>query len=213
AGRAGRGKSPADEAFPRRMDIEVNIGRKGALAPSAILEPVRIGGVTVTRATLHNEDIVAARDVRIGDLVEVIRSGDVIPKVLGPVRDQRTGKEREWRPPTHCPYCNTALVRPEGEANRYCPNPACPGRGFEALVHFVSRAGMDIQGLGPERLRGMIEAGMVVNPADLYHLEAEQLSQLEGLAGPSAKALVEAIDHSRQRPLRSLLAALGIRHV
>ncbi|HRP09016.1 MAG TPA: hypothetical protein PLL69_11075, partial [Gemmatimonadales bacterium] len=160
-------KYPAESAFTRLLDIEVNIGRTGTLAPTAILEPVRIGGVTVTRATLHNEDIVAARDVRIGDIVEVIRSGDVIPKVLGPVRERRTGNEREWHPPAQCPYCGTALVRPEGEANRYCPNVACPGRGFEGLVHFVSKAGMDIQGLGPERLRSMIEAGLLVHGEEI----------------------------------------------
>ncbi len=206
-------KFPAESAFTRLLDIEVNIGRTGALAPTAILEPVRIGGVTVTRATLHNEDIIAARDVRIGDTVEVIRSGEVIPKVLGPDRDKRSGDEVPWTPPTHCPYCGTALVRPEGEVNRYCLNLACPGRSYEALVHFVSRAGLDIQGLGPERVRLLLEAELLHDAAELYTLKPEQLIPLEGFADQSAGALVEAIAASKARPLRALLTALGIRHV
>jgi DNA ligase (NAD+) len=206
-------KYPADSATTRLLDIEVNIGRTGALAPTAVLEPVRIGGVTVTRATLHNEDIIAQRDVRIGDVVEVIRSGDVIPKVLGPVLAERTGEERPWQPPEHCPYCSTALERPEGEANRYCPNLECSGRAYETLVHFVSRAGMDIQGLGPERVRQLLEARLIADAADLYTLTEEQLASLEGFAEQSAAALVSAIAASRERPLHALLTALGIRHV
>src|SRR5690606_21329619 len=154
-------KYPAEAAFTRLVAIEVNIGRTGALAPTAILEPVRIGGVTVTRATLHNEDVIASRDVRVGDLVEVIRSGDVIPKVIGPDRSKRTGSEVPWQPPALCPYCSSVLVRPEGEVNRYCPNAACPGRSYEALVHFASKGGLDIEGLGPERLRQLLDAKII----------------------------------------------------
>lgn len=206
-------KYPAEAAFTRLLAIEVNIGRTGALAPTAILEPVRIGGVTVTRATLHNEDIIASRDVRVGDVVEVIRSGDVIPKVLGPDRSKRTGSEVPWQPPTECPYCSTTLVRPEGEVNRYCPNLACPGRGYEALVHFASKGGLDVEGLGPERLRQLLDAGLLKGPADLFTIEAEQLTALEGFAKQSAQALVAAIEAAKQRPLRALITALGIRHV
>lgn len=206
-------KYPAEAAFTRLLDIEVNIGRTGALAPTAILEPVRIGGVTVTRATLHNEAIVAARDVRIGDVVEVIRSGDVIPKVLGPDLDKRTGKEVPWKPPAECPFCGTALVRPEGEVNRYCPNHACPGRAYESLVHFVSRGGMDIQGLGAERVRWLLDHHLIRDASDFYDLRAEQLTAIEGFAEQSAGALVAAIGESKQRPLHALLTALGIRHV
>jgi len=206
-------KYPAASAFTRLLDIEVNIGRTGALAPTAILEPVRIGGVTVTRATLHNEEIIAARDVRIGDVVEVIRSGDVIPKVLGPDRSRRTGSEVAWQPPATCPYCETRLVRPEGEVNRYCPNPACPGRAYEALVHFASKGGLDIEGLGPERLRQLLDARVIAGAADLFTLEATQLESLDGFAAQSAAALVRAIDAARSRPLRALITALGIRHV
>lgn len=206
-------KFPAESAFTRLLAIEVNIGRTGALAPTAILEPVRVGGATVSRATLHNEEIIAQRDVRIGDIVEVIRSGEVIPKVLGPDRSKRTGVEVEWLAPTHCPICHTALVKPEGEVNRYCPNSRCPGRAYEGLVHFVSRGAMDITGLGPERLRQLLEAGLVADAADLYTLTADALLQLDGFAEQSARSLVDAIAASKGRPLRALLVALGIRHV
>lgn len=206
-------KFPAESAFTRLLAIEVNIGRTGALAPTAILEPIRVGGVTVSRATLHNEEIIAQRDVRIGDVVEVIRSGEVIPKVLGPDRSKRTGAELEWVAPTLCPVCHTALVKLEGEVNRYCPNARCPGRAYEGLVHFVSRGGMDITGLGPERLSQLLEAGVVRDAADLYSLSADALLTLEGFAEQSATSLIEAIGASRTRPLRALLVALGIRHV
>ncbi len=206
-------KFPPEVARTRLLAIEVNIGRTGALAPTAILEPVKIAGVTVTRATLHNEEIIRQRDVRIGDLVEVIRSGEVIPKVLGPVKEARTGAEIEWIPPTYCPYCHTELVRPEGEVNTYCPNTACPGRNFESLVHFASRGALDIDGLGPERIAQLLEAELIRDAGDLYALRSEQLRELDGFAEQSATALVAAIHQSKQRPLRSLLTALGIRHV
>ncbi len=206
-------KFPAESAFTRLVAIEVNIGRTGALAPTAILEPVRVGGATVSRATLHNEEIIAQRDVRIGDMVEVIRSGEVIPKVLGPDRSKRTGAEVPWVAPTHCPVCHTPLVKSEGEVNRYCPNAHCPGRAYEGLVHFASRGGMDITGLGPERLEQMLEAGLIRDAADLYALTPEMLRPVEGFAEQSAQALVMAIAESRGRPLRALLVALGLRHV
>ena len=206
-------KFPPESAITRLLDIEINIGRTGALAPTAILEPVKISGVTVSRATLHNEEIIALRDVRIGDWVEVIRSGEVIPKVLGPIIARRTGTERMWQPPAKCPYCHTQLEKPDGEVNRYCPNVECPGRNFESLVHFASRGALDIEGLGPERIRQLIEAGLVRTAADFYRLTADQLEELDGFAQQSAAALVSAIAASKSQPLRSLLVALGIRHV
>lgn len=206
-------KFAAESARTRLLDIEVNIGRTGALTPTAILEPVRVGGALVSRATLHNEEIIAARDIRIGDLVEVIRSGDVIPKVLGPVVAERPHGAQPWQPPEFCPFCSTALAKPEGEVNRYCPEPRCPGRNYEALVHFVSRQGLDIAGLGPERLRQLLEAGLISSAADLYTLTVEQLLPLERFAETAAVGLVEAITASRQRPLHALLVALGIRHL
>lgn len=206
-------KYPPESAVTRLLDIEVNIGRTGALAPTAILEPVRVGGATVSRATLHNEEIIAARDIRIGDWVEVIRSGDVIPKVVGPDRSRRTGSEVPWTPPARCPFSDTPLVKPEGEVNRYCPDPQCPGRAFETMVHFVSRQGLDIAGLGPERLHQLLVAGLVRTVADLYTLTPEQLLPLDRYAETAAHGLVEAIAASKQKPLRALLVALGIRHV
>lgn len=206
-------KFAAESARTRLLDIEVNIGRTGALTPTAILEPVRVGGALVSRATLHNEEIIAARDIRIGDLVELIRSGDVIPKVLGPVLSERPDNAQPWQPPERCPFCSTALSKPDGEVNRYCPEPRCPGRNYEALVHFVSRQGLDIGGLGPERLRQLLEAKLISSAADLFTLTVEQLLPLERFAELAANGLVEAIAASRQRPLHALLVALGIRHV
>lgn len=209
-------KFPAEGAFTRLRAIEVNIGRTGALAPTAILEPVRLGGVTVTRATLHNEDIIASRDVRVGDLVEVIRSGDVIPKVIGPDREARTGMEVPWEPPTTCPFCNTMLVRPEGEVNRYCPNRECPGRGYETLVHFVSKGGLDIDGLGPEGIRLFLDAGLIADASDLFdpkQINRAALLRLEGFAEQSADLLIQALEEAKHQPLHTLLRALGIRHV
>lgn len=206
-------KFAAESARTRLLDIEVNIGRTGALTPTAILEPVRVGGALVSRATLHNEEIIAARDIRVGDLVELIRSGDVIPKVLGPVLSERPDNAQPWQPPELCPFCSTALSKPDGEVNRYCPEPRCPGRNYEALVHFVSRQGLDIGGLGPERLRQLLEAGLISSAADLFTLTVEQLLPLERFAELAATGLVEAIAASRQRPLHALLVALGIRHV
>ena len=206
-------KFPPEVARTRLLDIEVNIGRTGALAPTAVLEPIKIAGVTVTRATLHNEDIIRQRDIRIGDMVELIRSGEVIPKVLGSVKDLRPRHAAEWVPPERCPYCHTKLVRPEGEVNRYCLNGDCPGRNYEALVHFASRSALDIEGLGPERIRQLLEADLIRSSGDLYDLKEDLLRRLDGFAEQSAKALVAAIDRSRTRPLRSLLNALGIRHV
>lgn len=209
-------KFPAEGAFTRLLAIEVNIGRTGALAPTAILEPVRLGGVTVTRATLHNEDIIASRDVRVGDLVEVIRSGDVIPKVIGPDREARTGAEVPWEPPTACPFCQTPLVRPEGEVNRYCPNRECPGRAYETLVHFVSKGGLEIDGLGPEGIRLFLDAGLIADASDLFdrtRVNKGRLLELEGFAEQSADLLMQALEDAKGRPLHALLRALGIRHV
>ncbi|MDX2207468.1 MAG: NAD-dependent DNA ligase LigA [Gemmatimonadales bacterium] len=206
-------KFAAESARTRLLDIEVNIGRTGALTPTAILEPVRVGGALVSRATLHNEEIIAARDIRVGDLVELIRSGDVIPKVLGPVLSERPDNAEPWQPPELCPFCSTALSKPDGEVNRYCPEPRCPGRNYEALVHFISRQGLDIGGLGPERLRQLLEAKLISSAADLFTLTVEQLLPLERFAELAANGLVEAIAASRQRPLHALLVALGIRHV
>ncbi|HET9513509.1 MAG TPA: NAD-dependent DNA ligase LigA [Gemmatimonadales bacterium] len=206
-------KFAPDVAVTRLLEIRINVGRTGALNPWAVLEPVELAGVTVSSATLHNEDVINAKDVRIGDWVEVVRAGEVIPQVLGPVRERRTGEERPFAMPVKCPACQQPVERPPDEVMSYCVNPGCPGRIFEGLVHFASREAMDIRGLGGERIRQLLEAGLVTDVADLYRLTPAQLVQLERFAAQSAHQLVQAIAASKEKPLSCLLFALGIRHV
>ncbi len=206
-------KFAPDIAETKLLEIRVNVGRTGALNPYAVLEPVEIGGTTVTYATLHNEDLILAKDLRIGDTVQVKRAGEVIPQVIGPVPEKRTGDEKKWRMPTKCPVCGTPVVRDEEEVAIYCPNVACPGRRLEGLVHFASRGAMDIRGLSYARIEQLVEAGMVNDAADLYSLTTEQVTALERFADRSAQLLVEAIAASKAQPLSRLLFGLGIRHV
>jgi DNA ligase (NAD+) len=194
-------------------EIRINVGRTGALNPYAVLEPVEIGGVTVSTATLHNFDLIEAKDIREGDWVEVTRAGEVIPQVLGPVRERRTGRERKFKRPERCPVCHAKVEYPADEVMAYCSNVSCPGRIFESIVHFAARDAMDIRGLGYERVRALLDAKLVKDVADLYELTPEQLLTLEGFAEKSARQLVAAIQASKQRPLSTLLYALGIRHV
>lgn len=195
------------------LDIEVQVGRTGALTPRAVLAPVEVGGATINYATLHNFELVAEKDLRIGDAVQVKRAGEVIPQILGPIPARRTGEERIVAVPTHCPVCGTAAVRDEEEVASYCPNVACAGRRIEALAHFASRDGMDIRGLSYQRLEQLIAAGLVKDAADLYTLTVEQVLTLDRFAEKSAEQLVAAIADSRAQPLARLLNALGIRHV
>ncbi len=206
-------KFAPDIAETKLLDIEVQVGRTGALTPRAVLSPVEVGGATITYATLHNFELVAEKDLRIGDTVQVKRAGEVIPQILGPVPERRDGSERVVSVPSHCPICNTAAVRDEEEVASYCPNLACPGRRLEALAHFTSRAGMDIRGLSYQRLEQLIAAGLVNDAADIYGISVEQLVGLPGFQVKSATALVDAIAASKQQPLSRLLYALGIRHV
>jgi DNA ligase (NAD+) len=206
-------KFAPDVGVTRLLDIGVNVGRTGALAPYAVLEPVELAGVTISSATLHNDDVVAQKDVRVGDWVEVIRAGEVIPKVVGPVRERRDGSEVPWTPPDRCPACGTLAVRYPDEVMRYCPNPLCPGRTVEGIIHFASRDAMDIRGLGEERVRQLMEAGLIHNVSDLYTLTVEQLVALDRFAEQSASQLVAAIATSKRQPLSLLLYALGLRHV
>ena len=194
-------------------DILINVGRTGALNPYAVLEPVEVSGVTVSAATLHNEEIIAQKGLMIGDWVEVVRAGEVIPQVVAALPERRTGNERPFVMPDRCPVCDTAVERPEGEAMRYCPNVSCPSRLHEGLVHFASRDAMDIRGLGYERARLLIERGLVHDVADLYEVTAPRLLELDGFAAQSAEQLARAIDESRTRPLSLVLFGLGIRHV
>jgi DNA ligase (NAD+) len=206
-------KFAPDIAETRLLAIEVNVGRTGVVTPFAMLEPVDIGGAVVRLATLHNEDYIRAKDLRVGDWVQVKRAGEVIPQVIGPIPERRTGDEKAWHMPKRCPRCNTPLEREEEEAGVYCPNVACPGRQLEGLVHFASRGAMDIRGLSYARIQQLIETGLVRDAADLFTLRAEQLVPLEGFGEKSAENLIAALEEAKTRPLSRLINALGIRHV
>jgi DNA ligase (NAD+) len=208
-------KFAPDIAETKLLAIQVNVGRTGTINPYAVLEPVEIGGAQVELATLHNFDLVARKDLRVGDIVQVKRAGDVIPQIIGPVPDRRDPSQppAPFAPPTHCPACRTPLVTGNEQGMLYCPNLECPGRRLEGLVHFASRGAMDIRGLSYARLRQLVDADLVHDAADLYDLTAEQLAGLERLAEKSADALVTAIDASRAQPLSRLLFALGVEHV
>lgn len=206
-------KFAADIAETRLLDIKVNTGRTGVLTPYAVLEPVFVGGTTVTYATLHNADLIASKDLRVGDIVQIKRAGDVIPQVIGPVPDKRDGTQQPWQPPTHCPSCQSAVARDEDGVAVYCPNVACPGRQLEGLVHFASRDCLDIDGLSYQRIAQLLDAGLVRDAADLFAITVEQLVTLERFADRSAENLVAAIAAARAQPLSRLLFALGIRHV
>jgi DNA ligase (NAD+) len=209
-------KFPPEERTTRLLDIMVSIGRTGRATPFARLEPVFVGGSTVAVATLHNEDQVAAKDVRPGDLVIVRKAGDVIPEVVGPVKEGPgvpARRKPKWRFPTKCPSCGEPLVRLPGESDTYCTNIDCPAQRVQRIAHYASRSAMDIEGLGEERVLQLVAAGLVNDPADLYGLTVDDLVQLERFAEISARNLVSGIDASRTRPLSRLLVALGIRHV
>jgi DNA ligase (NAD+) len=206
-------KFAPEVAITRLREIRINVGRTGALNPYAVLEPVEVSGVTISNATLHNDELIAQKDLRIGDWVEVIRAGEVIPQLVGPLRDRRDGSEIAFVMPTLCPACGTPVEKPADEVMSYCPNPACPGRIFEGIVHFASRDAMDIRGLGPERIRQFLEHGLIRDVSDLYRLSTEQLVELERFARQSADQLVQAIAASKSKPLSNLLFGIGIRHV
>jgi DNA ligase (NAD+) len=206
-------KLPPEEKTTLLRDIMVNVGRTGRATPFAVLEPVFVGGSTVSMATLHNEDQVAAKDVRPGDTVVVRKAGDVIPEVVGPVLSERPKGLRKWKFPTSCPACGTTLVRPDGEANTACVNDACPSRVAARIEHFVSRGAMDVEGFGERTVRQFLELGLLSDVADIYAITAEDLSAIEGFGEVSITNLLGAIEVSRERPLASLLVGLDIRHV
>ena len=206
-------KFPAREVTTRLVDIGVNVGRTGVLTPYAILEPIEIGGVVVRQATLHNFDYIKEKDIRIGDRVLVKRAGEVIPYVIGPVVEARTGDEKEFIPPSTCPACGQPVEHLEGEVAWYCVNLACPAQLVRNLEHFVSRGAMDIVGLGIKIVEQLVESGLVKSPADLYTLTKESLLKLEGFADKKAENLLQAIEASKNRPLARLINALGIRGV
>ena len=206
-------KFPAEQATTRLLDIGINVGRTGSLNPFAVLEPVNVSGATVRMATLHNEEDIHRKDIRIGDWVIVERAGEVIPQIVGPVLARRTGEEKEFLMPDACPVCRTVVVKPQDEAMHRCPNSACPAQFFELLKHFVSKGAMEIDGLGEQWCRILIDTGLVEDVADLYYLEKDQLLQLERMGEKLATKLVENIEASKQRPLARVMFALGILHV
>jgi DNA ligase (NAD+) len=204
-------KYPPEEQTTRLLGIEVNVGRTGAVTPYAVLEPVFVGGATVSNATLHNQDEVARKDVRVGDTVVVRRAGDVIPEVVGPVPSLRTGEEKRWRMPPKCPFCGNPIVRPEGEAVARCTGGFdCPGRLREYVSHFAGRGGMDIEGLGYKTVDLLLSEGFIADPSGIFTLDPEALLGREGWGEVSVGNLMAAIDAARDRPLGRLLTALGI---
>jgi len=206
-------KYPPEQAETLLRDIMVSVGRTGAATPFAMLAPVFVAGSTVSLATLHNQDEVARKDVRPGDTVIVHKAGDVIPEVIGPVLAKRPRRSRPWKFPTNCPRCETPLVRKEGEAATRCPNIHCPSRTIEGTFHFVSRGAMNIDGLGYQTIRQLLDRGIVTTPADIYRLSKEQVLALDGFADKSADKLLQNIERSKDTTLPRLLIALGIPHV
>jgi len=200
-------------AVTRVKEISVQVGRTGALTPVALLDPVRVAGVEVSRASLHNPDEVARKDVRTGDWVVIQRAGDVIPDIVEVLKERRTGDEKPFQMPDHCPVCGSAVVRLEDEVVPRCVGLVCPAKLKESLVHFASKSGMDIEGLGDKTVDQLVERGLVRDVGDLYRLTKDDLLKLDRLAEKSASNLMAAIERSRQTTLPRLLYALGIRHV
>jgi len=206
-------KFPARETTTVLKNITVSVGRTGAIKPEAVLEPVQIGGVTVSKATLHNEDYVIGRDIRIGDTVLVKRAGDVIPQVVRSIPEARTGDEKVWRMPENCPVCDTPLVRLDDEADYYCVNTECPAQFIRLVEHYASRGAMDIEGLGSKLAVQLVDEQLVSSLADIYALSLDDLVALEGFADKKAKNLLDGIKESTSRPLSRLFFGLGIRYV
>ena len=206
-------KFPAIQGTTRLIDIGINVGRTGSLNPYAILEPVRVGGVVISSAALHNEEDIHRKDIRIGDWVLVQRAGEVIPEIVEPVVSRRTGKERIFSMPSHCRVCGSEVIKPQGEAMHRCTNTACPSQALERIKHFVSRGAMDIDGVGERLCQAFFEAGLVKDASDLYNLTKEQLLGLERMADKSVANVLGSIEKSKNRPLARVIFALGILHV
>ena len=216
-GKAPRGsiayKFPGLEATTTVEDIKIQVGRTGTLTPVAVLKPVLVGGVTVTHATLHNEDEIERLDVRLGDTVIIQRAGDVIPDIIKVLPKMRTGNERKFSMPAKCPVCNSSVKKPEGEVNYYCTNPDCYARFRRNLAHFISKKGFDIEGLGPKIIDQLIDNDLVQDAADIFTLKEGDLAPLERFAEKSATNIIAAINERKKIELGRFLYALGIRHV
>ncbi len=206
-------KYPAEQATTKLKDIFISIGRTGAATPVAVLEPVVVAGSTVQMATLHNEDEVKRKGVMIGDTVIIHKAGDIIPEVVEPIVSLRDGSEKAFVMPTHCPDCDTKLVKPEGEVVWRCPNISCPARSQKHIEHFASKGALDIEGMGEKNVQALLESGLIRDQADLYGLTAKQLLTLDRFAEISAAKLEKAIQEKKNPPLSRFLFGLGIRHV
>ena len=208
-------KFPAEEVLTKLVDIIFTVGRTGQITPNAVLEPVIVAGSTISRATLHNEDYVKEKDLKIGDIVSIRKAGDVIPEVVERKLERRTGKEKEFEMITECPMCHTKLVKKEGQVDYYCPNDKCPARHIEGLIHFVSRDAMNIDGLGDRIIEDFYNFHFIGNVADIYTLNKHEkdLIRLEGYGDKSVSNLLEAIEKSKENSLERLIFALGIPHV
>ena len=206
-------KFPAVQGTTRLIDIGINVGRTGSLNPYAILEPVRVGGVVISSAALHNEEDVHRKDIRIGDWVVVQRAGEVIPEIVEPIVNRRTGKERVFHMPSRCPVCGSEVIKPEGEAMHRCTNAACPSQALERIKHFVNRGAMDIDGVGEKLCQALFETGLIEDAADLYYLNKDQLLGLQRMADKSASNVLKSIEKSKDRPLARVIFALGITHI
>ncbi|MDI3508761.1 MAG: ligase, partial [Clostridiales bacterium] len=203
-------KFPAERKESIIRDIIVQVGRTGVLTPTAVLEPVRLAGTTVSRATLHNEDYIKEKDIRIGDHVLVQKAGDIIPEVVSVIKEKRTGNERPFEMPDKCPICGSDAVRIDGEAARRCTGVSCPAQVERGLIHFASRDAMDIEGLGPAVVRQLLDKKLIRDEADIYYLKYEDLVKLERMGHKSAQNLINAIEASKDKGLARLLYALGI---
>ncbi len=203
-------KFAAQEVTTRVLGVTPNVGRTGKLTPTAQLEPVFVAGVTVVNATMHNYKFIQALDVRLGDRVIIKRSGDVIPYVIGPVISARDGSETPILPPERCPFCDTPIIQPESAVDHFCPNPECPERVLRSIEFFVSRGAMDIEGMGPQTVKILIDKGFIKDEADIFYLKSESLLELEGFAEKKVENLLASIEKAKSRPLARFIAALGI---
>jgi len=208
-------KFPAVQGTTRLMDIGINVGRTGSLNPYAILEPVQVGGVTISRAALHNEEDIHRKDIRIGDWVVIQRAGEVIPEIVEPIVSRRTGKEKIFHMPKRCPVCGAEVIKPEGEAMHRCTNAACPAQALERIKHFVSRGAMDIEGIGEKMSEALFNAKLIEDVGDIYSLEKKrgQLLEMEKLADKSVTNILNSIEKSKNRPLPRVIFALGIPNI
>ena len=206
-------KFPPEQVETKIKDIVVQVGRTGIVTPVAILEPVKVSGSTVSRATLHNEDFIREKDIRIGDTVLLQKAGEVIPEIVRVVEEKRTGSEIEFSMPDICPTCGEVLIKLPGEVAYRCTNMACPAQIRERLTHFASRDAMDIRGLGPALVELLLESGLVEDPGDLYFLKPDDIADLPRMGRKSAENLIRSIEASKERSLDRLIFALGIRHV